>query len=128
MARKLSGPTAIIVDRPIAASIEYRPPTQSQNPNVLAASMPNFVTPAMLVETATKCLATAASDPSFVTSQARAVAALVIVSSVVKVLEEMMNSVSAASRSCVASLKSAPSTLATKRNVIERSLNGRNAR
>ncbi len=90
--------------------------------------MPNLVTPAILVETAAKCFATAASEPSFITSQARAVAALVIVSSVVKVLEEMMNSVSAASRSSVASLKSAPSTLATKRNVIERSLNGRNAR
>ena len=82
----------------------------------------------MLVETAAKCFATAASDPSFRTSQARAVAALVIVSSVVKVLDETMNSVSAASRSCVASLKSAPSTLATKRKIIDRSLNGRSAR
>ena len=82
----------------------------------------------MLVDTAAKCFATAASEPSFCTSQARAVAALVIVSSVVKVLDETMNSVSAASRSCVASVKSAPSTLATKRNVIDRSLNGRSAR
>ena len=90
--------------------------------------MPNFVTPSRLVETATKCFATADSEPSFPTSQARAVAALVIVSSVVKVLDEMMNSVSAASRSRVASLKSAPSTLATKRKVIERSLKSRNAR
>ena len=90
--------------------------------------MPNFVTAGILVETAAKCLATALSEPSFPTSQARAVAALVMVSSVVKVFDETMNSVSAASRSCVASLKSAPSTLATKRNVIERSLNGRSAR
>ena len=90
--------------------------------------MPNFVTPAMFVETAAKCFATAASEPSFPTSQARAVAAFVIVSNVVKVFDETMNSVSSAFRSWVASEKSAPSTLATKRNVIERSLNGRNAR
>ena len=62
-------------------------------------------TPAALVDTATKCLATAASESSLPTSQARAVAALVIVSSVVKVLDETMNSVSAGSRSCVASGK-----------------------
>ena len=84
--------------------------------------MPNLVTPGILVETAAKCFDTAASEPSFGTSQARAVAALVIVSKVVKVLDETMNSVSAASRSCVASLKSAPSTLATIWKVIDRSL------
>ena len=43
--------------------------------------------------------------------------ALVIVSSVVKVFDETMNSVSAGSRSRVASTKSMPSTLETKRNV-----------
>ena len=43
--------------------------------------------------------------------------ALVIVSSVVNVLEETMNSVSAGSRSRVASAKSVPSTLETKRKV-----------
>ena len=32
--RKSSGPIAIISDSPIAESIEYRPPTQSQNPNM----------------------------------------------------------------------------------------------
>ena len=47
----------------------------------------------------------------------RAVCALVIVSSVVKVFEETMNSVSAGSRSRVASAKSVPSTLETKRKV-----------
>jgi hypothetical protein len=40
----------------------------------------------------------------------------------VKVFEAMMNSVSAASRSRVASTKSVPSTFDTKRNVIARSL------
>ena len=51
------------------------------------------------------------------TSRAR-VWALVIVSSVVKVFDETMNSVSAGSRSRVASAKSVPSTFETKRNVI----------
>ena len=55
------------------------------------------------------------------TSRAR-VCALVIVSSVVKVFDETMKSVSAGSRSRVASAKSVPSTLETKRNVMARSL------
>ena len=38
----------------MAESMEYRPPTQSQNSNMLAGSIPNFVTPSVLVETATK--------------------------------------------------------------------------
>ena len=49
-----------------------------------------------------------------------AVCALVIVSRVVKVFDEMMNNVSAASRSRVASAKSVPSMLETKRNVRSR--------
>ena len=48
-----------MVESPMAESIEYRPPTQSQNPNMFAVSMPNFETSAAFVETATKCLATA---------------------------------------------------------------------
>ena len=63
----------------------------------------------------------ACSSPSAASSQSRAVRALVIVSSVVKVLDETMNSVSAGSRSRVASAKSVPSTLETKRNVRSRS-------
>ena len=90
---------------------------------MLAGSMPNSFTPSSLVETATKCLATAASSPPSPRSDhARALWALVIVSSVVKVLDETMNSVSAGSRSRVASAKSVPSTLDTKRKTIERSL------
>ena len=69
---------------------------------MLAVSMPNFDTSAALVETATKCLATDfASPPRPSSDQARAVWALVIVSSVVKVFDETMNSVSAGSRSRV---------------------------
>ena len=55
-------------------------------------------------------------------NQSRAVWALVIVSSVVKVFEETMNSVSAGSRSRTASAKSVPSTFETNRNVMPRSL------
>src|SRR5208282_4449040 len=94
---------------------------------MLAVSMPNLLTSASAVETATKCLATAASLFNAPTIHFRAVAALVMVSSVVKVFEERMNRVSEGSRSCVASANAAPSTLATKRNVIARSLNPRSA-
>ena len=54
--------------------------------------------------------------------QSRALWAFVIVSSVVKVFDETMHSVSAGSRSRVASTKSMPSTFDTKRNVRLRSL------
>ena len=53
-------------------------------------------------------------------ASARAVVAFVIVSSVVNVFEQTMNSVSAGSRSRVASTKSVPSTFETKRNVMSR--------
>ena len=86
---------------------------------MLAVSMPNFATSAALVDTATKCLATdVSSPPKPASDQARAVWALVMVSSVVKVFEETMNSVSAGSRSRTASAKSVPSTLETNRNVM----------
>ena len=90
---------------------------------MFAVSMPNADTFSALVETATKCLATAlSSPPSPLSSQSRALSALVIVSSVVKVFEETMNSVSAGSRSWTASTKSMPSTFETNRNVRSRSL------
>ena len=90
---------------------------------MFAVSMPNFATSAALVETATKCLDTEFSSPAKpARSQARAAWALVIVSSVVKVFEETMNRVSDGTRSRTASTKSLPSTLETKRNLIDRSL------
>ena len=89
---------------------------------MLAGSIPKRATSAAFVETATKCLATAASLPSAASSQARAVWALGIVSSVVKVFDEMTKSVSSAARSRTASAKSVPSTLETKRNVRSRRL------
>ena len=87
--------------------------------NMLAVSIPNLVTSAALVETATKCLAMDfSSPPSPLSVQSRAVCALVIVSSVVKVFEETIQRVSDGSMSRTASAKSVPSTLETKRNVM----------
>src|SRR5579859_5118970 len=73
---------------------------------MLSVSIPKSATRSALVETATKCLATASSLPSSLTTQSRAEVALVSVSSVPNVLDEMMNSVSSAFRSRVASAKS----------------------
>ena len=88
-----------------------------------AVSMPNFATSAVFVEAATKCRAIDfSSPPRPASAQARAARALVIVSKVVKVFDETIKSVSAASRSRTASAKSVPSTLETKRNVMARSL------
>src|SRR6266576_2224031 len=90
---------------------------------MLAVSIPNFATSEALVDTATKCLATAlSSPPRRANNQSRAVRAFVIVSRVVKVFEEMMKSVSGGSRSQTASAKSVLSTLETNRNVMDRSL------
>src|SRR6185437_1894631 len=115
-----SGPSAIMLESPMAESIEYRPPTQSQKPNMFAVSIPNAATFSALVDTATKWFATASSDPSADTTQSRADVALVSVSSVPNVLDEMMKSVSSAARSRTASAKSVESTLDTKRKVISR--------
>ena len=90
---------------------------------MLAVSIPNFCTSAAFVETATKCRATArTSPPRPRSSHSRAAVAFVIVSRVVKVLEETMNIVCDGSRSRTASTKSVPSTFETKRNVISRLL------
>ena len=89
--------------------------------------MPNSATFSALVETATKCRATAAPSPSASTSQRFAGSALASVSSVVNVFEQTTNNVSAASRSRVASKMSVPSTFDTNRNVIDRSVKSRSA-
>jgi hypothetical protein len=80
---------------------------------MLSVSIPNFATSSAFVETATKWFAIAFSSPSADRHHSRADCALVIVSSVVKVLDEMMKSVSAGSRSRVVSTKSVESTLET---------------
>ena len=90
---------------------------------MFAVSMPNSETLAAFVETATKCLATAfTSPPKPLRDHSRALLALVMVSSVVKVFEETMKRVSAGSRSWTASAKSVPSTFETKRKDIDLSL------
>jgi hypothetical protein len=90
---------------------------------MLAVSMPKSATFSPLVDTATKCFATAASSlPSLSSSQLRADFALASVSWVVNVFELTTKRVSAASRSWVASQTSVPSTLDTKRTVSSRSL------
>ncbi len=76
--------------------------------------MPNSSTSFLLVETATKCLATA-SSPSASMSQRRAAVALVNVSSVENVLEAMTKSVVAGSRPSSLATRSAGSTLETNR-------------
>ena len=88
---------------------------------MFAVSMPNSATAAALLEAATKCLATAPASPNAWTHQARAVRAFTSVSSVPKLFEQTMKSVSAGSRSRVLSTKSVASTLETKRKVRARS-------
>ena len=118
------GPMEIMRDSPMAESYEYRPPTQSQNSNMLAGSIPNWATSSVLVDTATKCLRTALASPRLASSHSLALLALPIVSSVVNVFELTTKRVSAASMSAVASHMSAPSTLDTKRSFSARSENG----
>src|SRR5579885_227632 len=120
MSRKASGPMATMSDRPMAESNEYRPPTQSQNSNMLAGSIPKSATRSALVDTATKWRLTA-SSPSAEVNQARAVRALVSVSMVPKVLDDTTNSVSAGSRSWVAPQASMASTFEHKRTRMDRS-------
>ena len=81
---------------------------------MLAVSIPNSSTSFLLVETATKCLATA-SSPSASMSQRRAAVALVSVSKVVNVLEAMTKSVVAGSSPSSLATRSAGSTLETNR-------------
>ena len=52
----------LLSNLPIADQREYRPPTQSQNPNMLfSASIPKSATFGLFVDRAIKCLATALS-------------------------------------------------------------------
>ncbi len=110
---KTSMPKPSAIESPTADHSEYRPPTQSQKPNMLTVSMPNAATAFALVETATKCRATAAS-PRWPTSQSRAVRALRSVSWVVKVFEVTMNRVVSGSRPCSVWAMWVASTLETK--------------
>ena len=75
--------------------------------------MPNSVTASVLVDSATKCLATA-SLPSASISHVRALVALVSVSCVVKVFDATMNSVVSGSSGLRVSAICVPSTFETK--------------
>ena len=66
--------------RPIADQSEYRPPTQSQNLNMLFVSIPNADTALLFVERATKCLATCLTSFALSRNQDLADSAFVIVS------------------------------------------------
>ena len=81
---------------------------------MLPVSMPNAATASALVDSAAKWRATALSSGAACSSHSRAEAALVIVSSVVKVLEATRNSVVAGSSAFSVSQMSVPSTLETK--------------
>ena len=74
---------------------------------MFAVSMPNLETPSAFVERATKCRAMPTSAPIAASTHRRAAAAFVIVSSVVKVFDAMMNNVSCGSRPWVALVSSA---------------------
>src|SRR5690606_35947970 len=111
---KLSNPIVHATDNPIADHNEYRPPTQSQNTNMLSAAIPKSVTAFSFVDTATTCLATSPLPPVFSRNHLRAVSALVIVSCVVNVLDAMINNVVSGSRRRTVSAMGVPSTLETK--------------
>ena len=90
---------------------------------MLAVSMPNFATSFGIGRDGDKMPGhRAVRRPAFASTHSRAVWALVSVSSVVNVFEQMMNSVSSGFRSRVASTKSVPSTFETKRKVMSRRL------
>ena len=81
---------------------------------MFSGSIPKSRTRSSLVDTATKCRATARSSPSRETSQARAERALVSVSCVVKVLDSMTKSVVSGSTRARVSARSVPSRFETK--------------
>src|SRR5690606_3926041 len=93
---------------------EYRPPTQSQKPNIFSGSIPKASTAALLVLTATKCLAMCDVLPPFSKNHSLALCALVMVSWVVKVLDETINNVVCGSRFFTFSKRCAASILETK--------------
>jgi hypothetical protein len=76
--------------------------------------MPKRVTSRVLVERATKCLATAFGSPASARSQSRAERALVRVSWVVKVFEATRNSVVSGRSGLRVSTRWVASTLETK--------------
>src|SRR5258706_508557 len=111
---KFLKPIVQAIDRPMEDHNEYRPPTQSQKANIFSEAMPKDVTAFVLVDRATKCLATSPFSPDFSKNHCLALSALVMVSWVVNVLEAMINRVVSGSILLSVSAKWVPSTLETK--------------
>ena len=79
-----SKPILKAIGVPIALHKLYRPPTQSQNPNMLVVSIPKADTAAAFVDNAAKCLAMHVGSLLYLdNNHALAVPAFVIVSCVV---------------------------------------------
>ena len=91
-ALKLSNPTAKLIVRPTALHNENLPPTQSHIGKTLSGLIPNSVTFCILVETATKCLATSSCFADC-KNHLLMVSEFVNVSCVVNVLDTITNKV-----------------------------------
>src|SRR3569623_1594603 len=98
----------------VRAGEQFLEPTHAQKSNILRGSMPKAATACALVESATKCVASAASSLARAKNHVRALWALVRVSWVVKVLEAITNSVVSGSSRRRVSLMCVPSILETK--------------
>ena len=111
---KASKPIVNAIDIPMADERLYLPPTQFQNWNIFRSSMPNSVTPGMLVDSAMKCLATSLCCAPLPKNQSLAVCAFRIVSCVVNDLLAIMNRVVSGFTFLRVSAIWVPSTLETK--------------
>ena len=81
------------MDNPIEDQSEYRPPTQSQKPNMFPVSIPKSRTFVLLVEMATKCFLICSFLASELRNQVFAETAFVMVSWVVNVFDAIRKSV-----------------------------------
>ena len=97
--REAVRPTESIVESPIAEPSSDHP--QSQNPNMFLESIPNDSPPPVGRDRDEVLRDRGLVAPEALGDHSRAVCALVMVSRVVKVLLEMMNSVSSGERSRV---------------------------
>mmetsp|Transcript_49054 Transcript_49054/g.59383 ORF Transcript_49054/g.59383 Transcript_49054/m.59383 type:complete len:272 (+) Transcript_49054:811-1626(+) len=112
---QFSKPMESAIGVPMADQREYRPPTQSQNPNMLFVSIPNSLTPLALVLRAAKCFAMDDSSLSkLFKTHCLALLALVIVSCVVNVLLATRKSVVSGSHFLRISAICVPSTFEQK--------------
>mmetsp|Transcript_56760 Transcript_56760/g.138099 ORF Transcript_56760/g.138099 Transcript_56760/m.138099 type:complete len:254 (+) Transcript_56760:3374-4135(+) len=112
---QLSNPIDNAIGVPIADHNEYRPPTQSQNPNMLFVSIPKSDTAGPFVDNAAKCFAIDDLSPANASkTHFLAVPALVMVSCVVNVLDAIKKSVVSGSHFLRISATCVPSTFEQK--------------